>query len=162
MASLIYSKKVLIFGCGNVLFGDDAFGPKVVEHLNAHYPLPDEVLAVDAGTAVREFFFDLILLDTKPEQVLIIDALSVDGRSHGEVFEAGLSDIPENKQSDFSLHQSPSVNMLVQLKEQGVDVRLLGMQTPDIPNEINPGLSPAARKALPVACDWIIKTIRNR
>lgn len=28
-----YKKSVLVLGCGNILFGDDGFGPAVVEHL---------------------------------------------------------------------------------------------------------------------------------
>ncbi len=162
MESLIYSKNILIFGCGNTLFGDDAFGPKVIDHLKAEYSLPEDLLALDAGTAIRDFIFDLLLLEKKPEIIWIIDALNVEGKNHGDVFEIDLSGIPKNKRSDFSLHQSPSSNLLVQLKEQGVDVRMLGMQTLDIPNEINPGLSLQAQKAIPVACDWIMNDIKSR
>lgn len=161
MESLIYSKKKLIFGCGNTLFGDDAFGPAVIEHLNTGYSLPDDVLAIDAGTAIRDFIFDLLLLESKPSLTWIIDALTVSGKSHGDVFEADLSTIPENKRSDFSFHQSPSSNLLVQLKKQGVDVRVLGMQTPSLPNEINPGMSPVGQKAVTIACEWIINEIRE-
>jgi coenzyme F420 hydrogenase subunit delta len=162
MESLIYTKNGLIFGCGNILFGDDAFGPKVIEHIHTHCTLPENVLALDAGTAIRDFIFDLILLESKPEFIWIVDALTVKDRSHGDVFEIDLSEIPKNKRSDFSLHQSPSTNLLSQLKDTGVDVRMLGMQTPHIPNEIQPGLSPEAQKAIPVACDLIMKNIKSR
>ena len=161
MESLIYKKNILIFGCGNTLFGDDGFGPKAIDHLNAKFTLPKTVLAIDAGTAIRDFIFDLIL-EEKPELVWIIDAMTVKGKSHGDVFELDLSDVPKNKKSDFSLHQSPSSSLLIQLKDLGVDVRMLGMQTPFIPNEISPGLSRAALKAIPVACDWIVNDIKGR
>ena len=162
MESLIYSKKGLLLGCGNILFGDDAFGPRVIEHLNSTCTLPDTVLAIDTGTAVRDLIFDLILLESKPELIWIIDAMTFEGKSHGDVFEVNLSDIPENKRSDFSLHQSPSANLLIQLKDVGVEVRMLGMQTPHIPNKINPGLSRKAQNAIPAACDWIMKDIKSR
>ena len=34
-------KPILIFGCGNVLFGDDGFGPAVTDALMANYDIPD-------------------------------------------------------------------------------------------------------------------------
>ena len=32
----ILKKPILILGCGNILFGDDGFGPAVIEHLEAY------------------------------------------------------------------------------------------------------------------------------
>ena len=52
----MFNKRVLIFGCGNVLFGDDGFGPQVVEYLTQHYKLPSDVYALDVGTSIRIFY----------------------------------------------------------------------------------------------------------
>ena len=41
----MFEKAILIFGCGNILWGDDGFGPAVIECLNEKYHLPDDVLA---------------------------------------------------------------------------------------------------------------------
>ena len=30
----MFEKRVLIFGCGSILWGDDGFGPAVIECLN--------------------------------------------------------------------------------------------------------------------------------
>lgn len=157
----IYKRSILIFGCGNTLFGNDGFGPAVANHLNAHYAIPNNVLVLDAGTGIRDYIFDLLLMEKKPEKVIIIDAMTLNDKDQGEIFEIDISNIPQNKISDFSLHQSPSSNLLSQLKDQGVDVRVLGMQTASIPNEINPGLCPEAHKAVPKASDWIIKKIQK-
>jgi coenzyme F420 hydrogenase subunit delta len=157
----IYKKKILIFGCGNTLFGNDGFGPEVICHLNSHHALPKNVLSLDAGTGIRDFIFDLLLMEKKPEKVIIIDAVTLKTKNQGEIFEIDLSDIPREKMSDFSLHQSPSSNLLSQLKDQGVDVKILGMHTAFIPNMINPGLCKMAREAIPKACDWIIKQIQQ-
>ncbi|HKJ65521.1 MAG TPA: hydrogenase maturation protease [Desulfopila sp.] len=51
----------MIFGCGNRIMGDDGFGPAVIDMLSSRYRLPDSVVAVDAGTAVREYLFDYLL-----------------------------------------------------------------------------------------------------
>jgi coenzyme F420 hydrogenase subunit delta len=162
METLIYKKNILIFGCGNTLFGNDGFGPEVINYFNAHHTLPDGVLALDAGTGIRDFVFDLLLMEKKPEKVLIIDAVTVEGKEQGEIFEIDLPDVPKEKMSDFSLHQSPSSNLLTQLRDQDVDVKILGMHTASIPNEIAPGLCPKAQKSIPIACEWIIKEIKSR
>ncbi len=163
MTTDIYTKKILIFGCGNTLFANDGFGPAVVEHLNQNYTLPDSALALDAGTGIRDFMFDLLLMEDKPEMVIVVDAVTVPNRKPGEVFEIDLKDVPREKLSDFSLHQSPSSNLLKELKHGGgVDVRVIGMHTDAIPNEINPGLAPEVEAAVPRACQWVMELLKDK
>lgn len=159
METLIYEKRILIFGCGNTLFGDDGFGPEVVACLNRTHRFADDVLVLDAGTGIRDFIFDLLLMEDKPDQIFIIDAVTVDGRKKGELFEISLGDVPREKLSDFSLHQSPSSNLLAELKHQGVKVRILCAHTDNVPDFICPGLSEELKNAVPKACEWIIEQI---
>lgn len=163
MTTDIYSKDVLIFGCGNTLFGNDGFGPAVIEHLTASENLADDILALDAGTGIRDFMFDLLLMEKKPSLVIVIDAVTVDGRREGELFELSLDAVPREKMSDFSLHQSPSSNLLKELEAGGgVTVKVLGVQTEPISNEISPGLSDAVKKAVPEACLWLREQLEHR
>ncbi len=157
----IFEKSVLIFGCGNILWGDDGFGPAVIEHLNQHYSLPDDVLARDVGTSIRDTLFDLILSERKPKLLIIIDAVDHPDRRPGEVFEIPVEGIPENKVSDFSLHQFPTVNMLQEIKEKsGMQVKIIVARTESIPEEVQPGLSESVRRAVPVACEQIMAAIK--
>ena len=157
----IFEKSVLIFGCGNILWGDDGFGPAVIEHLNQHYSLPDDVLARDVGTSIRDTLFDLILSERKPKLLIIIDAVDHPDRRPGEVFEIPVEGIPENKVSDFSLHQFPTVNMLQEIKEKsGMQVKIIVARTESIPEEVQPGLSESIRRAVPVACEQIMAAIK--
>ena len=162
MTTLIYEKPYLVFGCGNTLFGNDGFGPEVVDYLTANYELPDSVLVVDAGTGIKDFVFDLLLVEQKPELVIVIDAVTMEGRKQGEVFEINLSAVPREKLSDFSLHQAPSSNLLSQLQERGIEVKIIAMQTKSIPNEVSPGLCPMAKKAIKVAAEKIIGELKSR
>ncbi|EIJ32906.1 HyaD/HybD family hydrogenase maturation endopeptidase [Thiothrix nivea] len=41
---------VLILGIGNLLWADEGFGVRAVEHLHAHYNFPDNVQLLDGGT----------------------------------------------------------------------------------------------------------------
>ena len=53
--------RVLILGVGNLLFGDDGFGPAVAEHLDKLYAPSDDVYIMDVGTGVRKLLFTLTL-----------------------------------------------------------------------------------------------------
>jgi coenzyme F420 hydrogenase subunit delta len=157
----MFEKSVLIFGCGNILWGDDGFGPAVIEHLNQHYSLPDDVLALDVGTSIRDTLFDLILSEQKPKLLIIIDAVDHPDRRPGEVFEIPVEGIPEKKVSDFSLHQFPTVNMLQEIKEKsGMQVKIIVARTESIPEEVAPGLSESIQRAVPAACEQIMAAIK--
>jgi coenzyme F420 hydrogenase subunit delta len=160
MLSEIFDKSVLIFGCGNILLGDDGFGPAVIRHLKENFPLPEEVLALDVGTSIRELLFDLILSDKKPEKIIIVDAVEHPGRTPGEVFEIAVEDIPLQKIADFSLHQFPTVNMLKELKDHtGIEITVLVAQVQEIPEELREGLTPALTAAVEEACQRIVRNI---
>jgi coenzyme F420 hydrogenase subunit delta len=158
----IFEKSILIFGCGNILWGDDGFGPAVIAHLKEHYPLPDDVLALDVGTSIRDILFDLILSEKKPRMLIIIDAVDHPDRRPGEVFEIPVEGIPEKKTADFSLHQFPTVNLLQEIKEQsGMQVKIIVARTESIPQEVRPGLSEAMQRAIPVAAARIMAAIQE-
>ncbi|MFW6216636.1 MAG: hydrogenase maturation protease, partial [Desulfohalobiaceae bacterium] len=115
-----------------------------------------DAAALDVGTSLSDLLFDLALSPQKPELLLILDAVDLPGRSPGEVFELALEDIPDNKQSDFSMHQFPAINLLQELRSQGgVEVRILAVQVMRIPEEVRPGLSPEVQAALPQACKML-------
>ena len=147
----------LVLGCGNLLFGDDGFGCALVEFVESHYRVPDDVCILDAGTGVRNLLFTLCLSPARPQRLLIVDAFDA-GRSPGELFELNPADIPPIKLDDFSIHQIPTSNLLRELQEScGVEVRVLACQTGPLPSEISPGLSPPVLAALPHAAEWLVR-----
>ncbi|MGD2294852.1 MAG: coenzyme F420-reducing hydrogenase, FrhD protein [Candidatus Aminicenantes bacterium] len=150
-------KKILIAGCGNKLFGDDGFGPEVVDYLTKHYSIPDHVCLLDAGTGIRKILFTLSLSETRPEIIVIIDAVDK-RRKPGEVFEISLEDIPEVKIDDFSMHQVPSSNLLKELQDYcSVTVRVMACQIKSIPESMESGLSDPVQKAVPLTAQKIAK-----
>jgi coenzyme F420 hydrogenase subunit delta len=154
------TKACLIFGCGNPLFGDDGFGARVIEHLLAHHTLPRHAACLDAGTSVRDLLFDILLSPTKPRQILIVDAMDVEGGVPGQLFEIDVSRINPAKIVDFSLHQFPTTNMLREIQEgTDIDVRILVVQPTELPPEIRPGLSSAVAGAVPEMCRRIIDIV---
>ena len=73
-------KKICLMGVGNVLMGDDALGPFVLESLQAAFVLPPNVIVFDAGTPGLDLTLYLDGLDA----LIAVDALQARGRP-GEV-----------------------------------------------------------------------------
>ena len=148
MESDWYDKSLLILGCGNILIGDDGFGPAVIQYLQEHYTIPSDVCAFDAGTSVREILFDTILSEKKPSKIIVVDAVDY-GREPGELFWLDIDGIPEVKLDDFSMHQIPTSNLLRELRDHcGIDVVVMACQVASSSNHVNPGLSIPVKKAV--------------
>ena len=156
-----WNSEILVLGCGNILFGDDGFGPAVVEYFLKNYEVPPETHVINAGLSVREILFTVVLSDTRPKRIIIVDAVDVD-KTPGEIFELEISKIPDKKIDDFSMHQLPTLNLLRELKDLcSVDVKILSVQTQNIPDEVSPGLSEVVQRAIPIICDQIILLIEE-
>jgi coenzyme F420 hydrogenase subunit delta len=151
---------VVIFGCGNVLLGDDGFGPAVIEQLRRS-DLPESVQAIDAGTSIREYLLDYLMLPAlRPALLIVVDAWSGEGDVPGQVRQCAPADLPRRKVHDFSLHQFPTVNLLAELEEEtGIEVVLLVARAAMVPDRIEPGLSPVMRGAVDAACARILRLV---
>lgn len=149
-------KRTLVLGCGNWLFGDDGFGPAVIEYLVEHFEIPDDVYVMDVGTGVRKLLFTLCLTSELPEQVVIVDAVDK-GRVPGEIFEIALDELPIEKIDDFLLHQAPTSNLAKDLKSKGVGVRVMACQISRIPPAIEVGLSPPVLSAVSRLSERIVE-----
>lgn len=64
--------RIAVIGLGNVLLGDDGFGPSVVELLRSTWRIPDEVELIDAGTPG----LDLADYLYGREEVILLDAVA--------------------------------------------------------------------------------------
>lgn len=149
--------RVLILGVGNLLFGDDGFGPAVAEFLSQHYAVSDDVYVMDVGTGVRRLLFTLSLSEAQPEEIIIVDAVDW-GQEIGQVSEIPAEALPITKIDDFSLHQVPTSNMLRELQEYyGVKVTVVACDVGEIPQIIEPGLSASTQQAVLTASSRIAK-----
>lgn len=159
--SMAEQPTVVVFGCGNVLLGDDGFGPAVIERL-LQSGLPESVLALDVGTSIREHLLDYLMLPSlRPQLLIVVDAGT--GGCPGQVRQCRPDELPAAKIHDFSLHQFPTVNLLAELQaETGIEVMLLLAQAAVPPEQVAPGLSPAMRTAVLEACGRIARIIASR
>jgi coenzyme F420 hydrogenase subunit delta len=158
----ILSKKVLILGCGNVLMGDDGFGPAVIKRLQQHHRLPEYAHAEDVGTSIRDILFNVTLLEKRPEHIIVLDAADEPERSDGEVFEISVDDIPEKKIVDYSFHQYPTSNMLKEIQDLcGVKITVIVAQVGRKLERVEPGLSKPMRIAVQEAAKRIERLLRE-
>ncbi|OHD75516.1 MAG: hypothetical protein A2V99_15330 [Spirochaetes bacterium RBG_16_67_19] len=154
--------ETLVLGCGNVLFGDDGFGPAVAGRLRGRPDLPEAVVVLEVGTAVRRVLFNVILSPVKPQKIIVVDAVDM-GREPGEVWTLEASELPGIKCDDFSMHQLPTSNLLRELNDlAGVEVRCVVAQVAGVPAEVQPGLSGPVRRAIPQAVRRIEELWRKK
>ncbi len=144
-------------------FGDDSFGPAVIDFLNKKYSelLKDRAFVIDVGTGMSDFLFDILLSPIKPKKLIVlivIDSIISPSRSAGELLEIQPNQLSSEKAPLFFLHQFPSVNLLKELKEEtGVEVCVFVVQAKRIPKEVNSGLFLEVRKVIPCMCKRILK-----
>lgn len=152
-------KEILVLGCGNILFGDDGFGPEVIEYLQENYKIPSNVYIGNAALSVRTILFNVILSEKKPKKIIIVDAVDLK-KTAGSIFELDVDEMPEIKCDDFSMHQVPTSNLLKELKNYcGVEVKIIAAQVHHIPEEVSPGLSGVIKDSIPAVCGMILREL---
>lgn len=155
-------KRVLILGVGNMLFGDDGFGPAAVDYLLQNYRIPNDVYVIDVGIGAGDVLFTVALSRKRPERIIVLDAVDMK-RKPAEIFELSIDDLPANKITDFSMHLFPSANLLKELRDQmGVEVFIVACQAERIPDSVDPGLSSSVKQALPKAAEMALKLAEKK
>jgi len=150
----------IILGSGNILFGDDGFGPAVVDHLLRNFDLPGTALALDVGTGIQEILFDILLSENPPRKILVVDVLDQQAPP-GKLFWLKPDALQKRGNGIFSLHLPPAPEMLKELEKKGIEVWVLCCQPGEISQTMRIGLSPIMAQAVLKACDKIYK-ILNR
>jgi hydrogenase maturation protease len=148
---------VRVIGIGNVLMGDDGFGPYVVKTLEALYELPADVSVVDAGTPGLDLSPYLMNADV----VIFVDAVRASGDA-GVVQTYGREDLmrpgvtPRLGPHDPALAQTLSA---LDLAGKGPKAVLLvgAISEPATPG---PGLTDAMRRrAVPDALERVVNML---
>lgn len=154
--------RVLIAGVGNVLRGDDGFGPAVVQALNDRDELPSEIRTVEMGIGGIGLIHELM---QNYDALIMVDAVDRGG-SAGALYVLDLQ-VPEvdelseaeRYQLSTDLHQAVPNRTLVLARAAGVlppIVRMIGCQPGDT-EEFCTDLSPLVRQSAESAVDRILE-----
>lgn len=151
--------RILVAGVGNIFLGDDAFGVEVVRELS-NIALPESVRVVDFG--IRGLDLCYALLDGY-ELVILVDA-SPRGGVPGEVYviEVNVDASDGEHASLIEAHRLDPAHVLQLVSLMGGRIgRLVVVGCEPTPlcddDDFQPGLSEAARAAIPVAAEWVRK-----
>jgi len=150
---MILEAETLVVGCGNVLFQDDGFGPRVAQELSK-YELPPEIRVIDAGTGAPHLIFTL--LDETCKKLIILDCISW-GAKPGTLRKFTVDQLPKGKFIDA--HNWTLSEPLHAIKDK-VNIVVIGCQPakvsePDIVWE----LSPEVERAVPEAMKMVMEEL---
>lgn len=149
----VRAERVLVAGVGNVLRGDDGFGPKVTELLGH---LPDGVEVIETGIGGVALLQELM---AGCNGLVLIDAVER-GAAPGTVFLI----TPEVLEGEHvpDVHLANPDRVLSMAKTIGVlpdRVMIVGCQPADNMEELDQGLSPEVERALAIAVTKIEETV---
>jgi hydrogenase maturation protease len=146
------SRRILVAGVGNVLRGDDGFGPAVTELLTG---LPEGAEVIETGTGGIALLQELMV---GCSGLILIDAVER-GAPPGTVFYIE----PEVAMGEHvpDIHLANPARVLSMAKTMGIlpeRVVIIGCQ-PEDTEELCQGLSPCVQRALAVAVRKIEETV---
>lgn len=129
----------LIVGVGNVLRGDDGFGPELVKNLSGR----TNVNLLDGGETPEDLLGQIVQM--APARLVIADAVALGGMP-GDA--ALLESDQLGKRIAVSTHNLSLLMFIKYLKEKlpELDIRILGVQPRNI--DFGKGLSTEARKTI--------------
>lgn len=148
--------KVRVLGLGNVLMGDDAVGPWVIEELLASWDFPEGVEVVDVGTPG----LDLVPYVADADTILIVDTVKSDGPPGRIRVYPREQLLARPAQPRLSPHDPGLAEVLFALTLAGSaprDVVLIGVVPGAV--EMGVGLSPAVRDAVPRAAAMVVERL---
>jgi hydrogenase maturation protease len=148
------SRRVIVGCVGNVLRGDDGFGPAVAERLT---DLPDAVEVVETGIGGIALLQDLL---DGCDGLILIDAVDR-GAEPGTVFVIEPEVLDGEHVPD--VHLANPERVLTMAKAMGVlpeRVLIVGCQPSDV-DELGRGLSPAVERAVEVAAARVDEAVRS-
>ena len=155
--------RIAVIGLGNVLMGDDAFGPHVAQLLEAWYEWPADAHVVEMGTQGVE----LTPFVHGHEAIVVVSSIH-DGAPPGTLRTLSRAEVmdPELPKRTPSLRNSPyepqirnHVHKLEWVGGAPKDVWVVGAAPESI--ELIGGLTPAVRAALPAAVARVLALLRE-
>lgn len=158
--------RVLVAGMGNLLRGDDGFGPAVVRALEDAGALPAGVRAVEMGIGGVGLVHELM---DGYDALVLVDAVDRGGAPgklyllEPEVPDAAAIPAFERRELAADMHQAVPGPALVMARAVGAlppVVRMLGCQPAEV-EEFCTELSPAVRQAVPAAVEMILSFLRE-
>lgn len=140
-----YNHENLIVGCGNILYGDDGFGPETIRYIKENdITFEGDTCLIDGATSAPHYIFTLP--EDKWKNIIIIDIASMNEEA-GSIKVLELEDVHEDERY-MDVHGLSATYPLHNLKDK-VNVKLIAIQPENVPQEMEMGLSQTLEEKIP-------------
>jgi len=153
---MLYSE-IVIVGCGNPLFGDDGFGPAVIEEMEK-LTLPDNVTIMDGGAGAPHFIFNFLNAEVT-KKLIVVDIADFNAKP-GSISKMSGKELKPGAYVDP--HSWDGIDQLCRVRDR-IDTTVILCQPTKIINkgdaEVDMELSEEVRNAIPKAIQVILESI---
>jgi hydrogenase maturation protease len=153
MSPSVQEASTVVLGCGNILYGDDAFGSLVVDALGTHKTLGKDVALIDAGTGGPRLV-NLLNGREFPPKLIIVDT-AMQGKEPGTVTVLHSHDMPDEPLGRLT----HSLKLAEEIRTYRGECYLVLCE----PKRLEHGASPSRhmRDAIPDACSWVEALVKG-
>lgn len=152
-------KEVLILGIGNLLWADEGFGVRCVEHIDDNYKFDDSVEVVDGGT---QGLYLLPFIENA-KRLIVFDAVDY-GKKPGEFVVAENDEVPRFMGAKkISLHQTGFQEVIFAAQFKDVlpqNMVLIGVQAQEL-EDYGGSLRPLIKSKIPSAVAIALKYLEQ-
>lgn len=152
-----YNHENLIVGCGNILFGDDGFGPEVIKYMKDNeIEIPGDTCLVDGATSAPHYIFSLP--ENEWKNIIIIDIASMD-KEPGTVDVLELNQVKE--QDRYMDVHGISATMPLHDLEEKINIKIVACQPENVPTEMEIGLTETLTQSIPKTVETTLNVLND-
>ena len=151
-------KNIKVLGIGNLLVGDDGFGPRVLEELKTR-EIPENVELIDAGVggmAILSWIEDA-------DKIIIIDSVQTHNEPVGTVYRFTDKEMPPSDMFMLSLHDLnlvDTINIGRVVQKMPEEIIIYGVEVVRLA-EFTKEMSPEVEAAVKEVADLVLEEIKN-
>ncbi|HMK47366.1 MAG TPA: hydrogenase maturation protease [Methanocella sp.] len=149
-------KKIKVLGIGNILVGDDGFGPRVLEELGKKQ-IPPNVELIDAGVggmAILSWIEDA-------DKIIIVDSVQTGNEPVGTVYRFTDKEMPPSDMFMLSLHDLnliDTINIGRVVQKMPAEIIIYGVEVIRL-TEFTREMSPEVETAVTEVADLVMEEI---
>ncbi len=154
---MAYDHENLIIGCGNILYGDDGFGPAVIEYMKKYnIMLEGDTQLIDGATSAPHYIFTLP--EKKWKNIIIIDIASMN-KKPGEIDVLKLDQVKEQERY-LDVHGISATDPLHELEDH-INIRIVACEPENVPDEMELGISETLEKSIPQVIEKVKEVLSD-
>ena len=151
-------KNIKVLGIGNILVGDDGFGPRVLEELQTR-EIPNNVELIDAGVGGMS----ILSWIEDADKIVLIDSVQTGNEPVGTVYKFTDKEMPPSDMFMLSLHDLNLVDTLNigrMVQKMPDEIIIYGVEVVRL-TEFTEEMSPEVEAAVKEVADLVVAEIKE-